>query len=93
MNDELKTELGRRIDEVLFYVWDPIGVNVYGEPTARDEYSGYVPRLLDSLNNGADWEAVRDILATIRDEAMDDAREYPLDTLAAKSIVAWREES
>ena len=37
-------ELHRRTDEVLHYIWDPIGVS--GVPTARDEYSGYVPRLV-----------------------------------------------
>lgn len=33
-------ELYRRVDEVLFYVWDPIGVA--NSPAARDEYYGYL---------------------------------------------------
>jgi hypothetical protein len=33
-------ELSKRVDEVLFYVWDPIGVQP--EPNARGEYWGYV---------------------------------------------------
>ena len=37
-------ELRRRVDEVLFYIWDPIGVN--GEPFARGEYESYVPEVL-----------------------------------------------
>lgn len=36
-----KGELQRRVDEVLFYVWDPIGVS--DEPFARGEYESYVP--------------------------------------------------
>jgi hypothetical protein len=39
MNNKLtinQSELFRRIDEILFYVWDPIGVN--DSPYARDEY-------------------------------------------------------
>lgn len=33
------SELRLRISEVLFYVWDPIGVNDL--PQARDEYDSY----------------------------------------------------
>jgi hypothetical protein len=34
-------ELYRRTDEVLHYIWDPIGVA--GVPEARDEYDSYLP--------------------------------------------------
>lgn len=37
-------ELERRIDEVLYYVWDPIGVS--DEPCARAEYSSYTMTIL-----------------------------------------------
>lgn len=33
-------ELTSRIDEILYYLWDPIGVS--DEPCARGEYSSYV---------------------------------------------------
>jgi hypothetical protein len=36
-------ELSKRVDEVLFYVWDPIGV--HPEPCARSEYDSYVPEI------------------------------------------------
>jgi len=36
-------ELSKRVDEVLFYVWDPIGVQP--EPRARSEYESYVPKV------------------------------------------------
>jgi hypothetical protein len=36
-------ELNKRVDEVLFYVWDPIGVQP--EPCARSEYENYVPKI------------------------------------------------
>ena len=32
------------IDEILHYMWDPIGVA--GTPEARDEYAGYVGKVL-----------------------------------------------
>jgi len=41
MNDRTKIkELTNRIDEILYYLWDPIGVS--DEPCTRGEYSSYV---------------------------------------------------
>jgi len=40
-------ELLERIDEVLFYIWDPISVS--DDVDARDEYSDYAPKILDIL--------------------------------------------
>ncbi len=37
-------ELNQRIDEILYYEWDPIGVS--GEPCARAEYSSYTMTIL-----------------------------------------------
>jgi hypothetical protein len=45
-----KDELERRIDEVLFYKWDPIGVNK--TPAARFEYRSYVKKILEIVNQG-----------------------------------------
>lgn len=39
-----KRELEQRIDEVLYYVWDPIGVS--DTPAARGEYSSYTMTIL-----------------------------------------------
>lgn len=50
-------ELYRRVDEVLYYLWDPIGVSEI--PSARNEYYGYLPQafsLLKSSPNGTDLE-------------------------------------
>jgi hypothetical protein len=38
-----ENELYKRTDEVLYYIWDPIGVS--GEPFARDEYYSYLPKV------------------------------------------------
>jgi hypothetical protein len=47
-------ELYQRVDEVMHYVWDPIGVS--GIPQARDEYNSYLPQvfymLLDRKHEG-----------------------------------------
>jgi hypothetical protein len=42
-------ELYRKVDEVLFYVWDPIGVSFC--PAARDEYQRYLPKVLALLQD------------------------------------------
>lgn len=41
-------ELRKRVDEVLFYIWDPIGVSP--DPNARNEYSAYVDKIETLLN-------------------------------------------
>ena len=38
---QIQSKLENFVSEVLFYVWDPIGVN--GMPSCRDEYDNYVP--------------------------------------------------
>ncbi|MEY8848565.1 hypothetical protein AB9K26_07105 [Psychroserpens sp. XS_ASV72] len=44
MNSHKTQELAQRIDEVLYYLWDPIGVSDI--PGARGEYSSYVKTIL-----------------------------------------------
>ena len=50
--DELRT----RIDEVLFYKWDPIGFSNSNGP--RDEYGAYVEPILEMLVEGATVQAI-----------------------------------
>ncbi|MES2971428.1 MAG: hypothetical protein V4702_03850 [Patescibacteria group bacterium] len=59
----------QRIDEVLQYIWDPIGVA--GEPAARDEYDHYLPELLNAILGGASKESVVDILNKIAADSME----------------------
>lgn len=42
-------ELYRRVDEVLHYIWDPIGVR--GVPQARDEYDSYLPKIFQLVRD------------------------------------------
>ena len=42
-------KLWKAIDEVLFYNWDPIGVN--NCPPARDEYHSYIPQIFKLLKS------------------------------------------
>ncbi len=46
-HSDFETALLRAVDEVLYYVWDPIGIN--DDPTVRDEYYSYVPQVFEYL--------------------------------------------
>ena len=43
-------KLFERVDEVLFYMWDPLGMSY--EPACRDEYSSYVEKIYQMLIDG-----------------------------------------
>ena len=61
-------ELYRATDEVLHYIWDPIGVaNV---PNARDEYWGYLPQVFRMLVNYEPDAKIVEYLVTIETERM-----------------------
>ena len=53
-------ELRSRIDEVLHYIWDPIGVA--GSPEARDEYDGYVTPIYNLLVDGQENDRIYKVL-------------------------------
>jgi hypothetical protein len=52
--------LSLRVDEVLYYIWDPIGVS--DDPCARSEYSRYVPDILNLLLNSNNVESITNYL-------------------------------
>jgi len=49
-------ELRRRVDEILYYIWDPIGVAA--EPSTRDEYERHVAGLISLLETNADSKQI-----------------------------------
>lgn len=61
-------ELFRRVDEVLHYVWDPIGVA--GTPDACDEYDSYAPHVFSMLLHEAPSAEIAQFLVTTETEAM-----------------------
>lgn len=63
MKTQDEKELYRRVDEVLHYLWDPVGVS--GEPFARDEYQSYVPRVFALLDEDADTDRIAGYLNEI----------------------------
>src|SRR5258705_11825482 len=81
--------LYRRTDEVLHYVWDPIGVS--RAPEARDEYHSYLPQVFGLLKADADAESIAAHLTEIstRRMGLDPNRKHDLEV--AQLLVHWRQ--
>ena len=63
-----QNELSKRVDEVLFYKWDPIGVS--DEPCARGEYESYVPKVRSLVENNNETEPIATYLDSIVKDMM-----------------------
>ncbi|MCE5340625.1 MAG: hypothetical protein LLF92_05795 [Planctomycetaceae bacterium] len=61
-------ELYRRVDEVIHYLWDPIGVA--GEPYARNEYESYVPKIFGMIKADKESETISKYLHDIINDKM-----------------------
>lgn len=66
--DPQQMELYRATDEVLHYIWDPIGVS--DAPNARDEYWGYLPQVFKMLIDQSSEDKIVDYLIKIEAERM-----------------------
>ena len=83
-------ELCRRVDEVLYYAWDPIGVSRC--PAARDEYQAYLPKVLALLHEDVGASSVAaylDGIATAR-MGLEARPEHSLRT--AQLLLEWKRE-
>jgi hypothetical protein len=85
----VRYELERRCEEVLHYVWDPIGVA--GEPGARDEYVGYFPHVCALLRNGATEDDIIRYLGSAVGEAMGLEPDTNGTARAATILIQWRD--
>ena len=79
----------RAIDEVLHYIWDPIGVA--GIPQARDEYAGYVASVYSWLRAGAPESEISAHLTRIADENMGLPGREEKSAEAAAVLTDWRD--
>ena len=61
-------QLYNRTDEVLHYIWDPIGVS--GIPEARDEYYSYLPKVFRMLVSSTDGKDISDYLISVERDMM-----------------------
>ena len=58
-------ELYRRTDEILHYIWDPIGVS--DVPLARDEYYSYLPRVFSRLIEDCKYHEIAEYLVKVEE--------------------------
>ncbi len=62
-------ELYKRVDEVLFYIWDPIGVS--DTPEARDEYNSYLGVVFSMLKQNKSANEIATYLTQIACDRME----------------------
>lgn len=81
--------LYQAVDEVMHYIWDPIGVR--GVPQARDEYHSYVPQVFGLLMKGENREKIGDYLGQVTSDTMGltgKARDH--DLMVADILINWK---
>ena len=86
-------ELVKRIDEVLHYLWDPIGVR--DVPAARDEYDSYVGHVFTMLKGEASNEQISKHLRNIRvvNMCMGQMEDRGSEDEIASVLTDWKETS
>ena len=82
-------ELYQRVDEVLHYMWDPIGVSE--SPEARDEYYSYLPVVFGMLVNGSSGEAISEYLNRVVTENIGLSAQTERSERAATVLLRWKQ--
>lgn len=80
--------LYRAVDEVLHYVWDPIGVSAFAE--CRDEYHAYLPQVFGLVREGADESKIAAYLTAVATERMGLSPRPEHDHEVARLLLAWK---
>ena len=80
-------ELFDRVDEVIHYIWAPIGI--CDEPVARREYHGYIPEIYARVKVG-DQEKIVEYLDWIREERMGLVADKERSRKVALILLAWK---
>lgn len=80
-----------RIDEVLHYLRDPIGIS--DTPAARDEYTSYAGMVFSIIKRGADENEIAALLRKIRIERMEMGRlpDRANEEEIAEILMNWKE--
>ena len=81
-------ELYVRCDEVLHYMWDPIGIA--DMPGARDEYHSYLPAVFRLVCSGASVDQVTEFLVNIEKDRMMLSRDRSEVELVAVCLLEWK---
>lgn len=81
--------LYQAVDEVLHYIWDPIGVR--DVPQARDEYHSYLPQVFRLLREGQSVQSIADYLGKVTTESMGLSGNPKHDISAAEVLINWKD--
>ena len=81
-------ELYRRVDEIVHYVWDPIGVS--GCPQARDEYNSYLTAIFGRVKAG-DIDAIVEYMKWVAGDNMGLTFDEEKARKAAERMLEWKE--
>lgn len=82
-------EFYKRCDEVLHYIWDPIGVA--GCPSARDEYNSYLPKVFQLVRDETEPLVIENYLVSIEDKSMGVFINRQGASAAVEVLIKWRE--
>jgi hypothetical protein len=83
----------RELRQLLYWQWDPIGVNA-AFPSAADEYDSYAPGVVEALSRGEDEAQIAAMLESIERERMGlDGGGAERLRSAANRITSWYEQS
>ena len=82
-------ELYQAVDEVLHYIWDPIGIS--DVQRARDEYHSYLPQVFELLCQGAAPESIASYLGKMTTESMGLSVNAKHDLRVAGLLIDWKE--
>lgn len=82
-------ELYKRIDEILFYKWDPIGVS--DMDWSRDEYQNYLPRVFAMALEYEKPDQIAEYLNQISTEHMGLSSRPEHDLNIAKLVLSVKE--
>ena len=80
-----QSELYKRIDEILYYKWDPIGISD-GDLT-RNEYQSYLPQVFKLALENNNPEPIANYLTVITTDNMGLSEEKKRDIKIAKLIL------
>ncbi len=86
--DQFEQQLLQRVDEVLYYLWDPLGVA--REPQARQEYSAFVSDVFAALVDDADEGRLMELLLLLETEFLGQGPRPSQARRIAEVLVDWR---
>ena len=78
-------ELYKKIDEILYYEWDPIGVSAINGP--KDEYQSYLPQIFKMAMQDTPIAVIAKSLTDLATEGMGLTPDAGHDKKAAEAIM------